>query len=359
MSTIETYGMEDLANEVFRQAEAAADYVQSTERIRVEIDPDGRPRLQVLDNDGSVIPELDGGLLMTEHAHSQLATAFEIPKVYYDRLREHHKELWTVSVNYLFDAEPKRRLVRVLDDRVRAFLSDGYRRRDNWDLVKAIYPTLAEMPDVRFTNLRLTETNMYIRASLPRIRAEVRVGDWVESGVVVKNSEVGAGTTAVYPYLFRLDCLNGMVSEHFGEAARHVGRRIDETDSARLIYSEETRRLDDQAWLAKVGDVVRACYNEAKFNEIVMQCRELAQIRMDVPPSQVCERLRKAHDVSVAEAEAIEKAIVEDGDLSGWGLLNAITATARDTASGDRAYELEALGGKLVADPRAVLTLVA
>ena len=41
------------------------------------------------------------------------------------------------------------------------------------------------------------------------------------------------------------------------------------------------------------------------------------------------------------------------GDLSVWGLANAVTRTAEDVADYDRATELEATGGRVIELPRA------
>jgi hypothetical protein len=40
--------------------------------------------------------------------------------------------------------------------------------------------------------------------------------------------------------------------------------------------------------------------------------------------------------------------LIEGGDLSRWGLVNAVTSTSQDAANYDRATELERIGGQVV-----------
>jgi hypothetical protein len=45
--------------------------------------------------------------------------------------------------------------------------------------------------------------------------------------------------------------------------------------------------------------------------------------------------------------------LIVGGDLTRWGFVNAVTATANHASSYDRASELEALGGQVLDLPRA------
>ena len=48
------------------------------------------------------------------------------------------------------------------------------------------------------------------------------------------------------------------------------------------------------------------------------------------------------------EQTSILRKLIEGGDTSQYGLLNAVTAYSQDVADYDRASELEELGGKIV-----------
>jgi len=49
-----------------------------------------------------------------------------------------------------------------------------------------------------------------------------------------------------------------------------------------------------------------------------------------------------------SEGDSILQHLIRGGDLSQYGLMNAVTRTAEDAASYDRATELEAMGQRVV-----------
>lgn len=65
-------------------------------------------------------------------------------------------------------------------------------------------------------------------------------------------------------------------------------------------------------------------------------------------PANVVEVLAKKVNASLDEQGGILRALIEGGDLSAWGLLNAVTAQAHTARSYDRAVEFEAAGGQLL-----------
>ena len=85
-------------------------------------------------------------------------------------------------------------MVRTLDGQARAFLSDRYRRLDNFDLASSVLPVLGEMGDgIQIISAEMTETRMYIKVINKRLELEVQKGDVVQAGMVLSNSEVFCG----------------------------------------------------------------------------------------------------------------------------------------------------------------------
>lgn len=294
---------------------------------------------------------------VTRHAHGQIADHLGVPFKFYERLRGGHADLFAHLANGLFAQAPSKRLVRLLDGQVRAVLSDRYRVRDNLDLLEqAILPELSLFPGpTSFLRCELTETNLFIKIGLPGFEKPVtpKVGDVIEGGVLVKNSEVGAGALLVCPYTTRLSCRNGMVHMDLGQRRIHVGRRATGSgeEEAWDLYSDETLRLDDAAFFAKCRDTLRAVLTETVFDRIVDQMRELAQIRPTSAPDKTIEVLADRHGLNEGERGSMLAALIEDGDLSAWGLVNSITQTARDLDDIERQVELESLAGRLTSDP--------
>ncbi len=125
-------------------------------------------------------------------------------------MRSQAPELLAANVNEWFHQKPERRMLRTLDGSMRAFLSDRYRRLDNYDLASAVLPVLKEMGEgLKIVSTELTESKMYIKVINERLELEVKQGDVVQAGMVISNSEVGMGSLKVEPLIYRLICTNG------------------------------------------------------------------------------------------------------------------------------------------------------
>ncbi|HEX4215626.1 MAG TPA: DUF932 domain-containing protein [Candidatus Dormibacteraeota bacterium] len=287
-----------------------------------------------------------GRLPLRELAHEQIADHLEIPRRYYGRLRERHRGLFDETVNTLFREAPSRRLVRALDGRVRAFLSDRYRRLDHEDLCEAVLPVLGAIPDVSFPSVEVTETHLYLKAVAPRVSGEVRPGDVVQAGVVISNSEVGMGALVIRPLVFRLVCANGMIVD---DALRrhHVGRHIEVSEGGTL-YGDETLRADDRAFWLKVRDLVGAAVTESRFASVLDRLRRAAASTEMSDPGGGVRELGRCFGFSVGEQGSVLRHLTLGGDLTRYGAVNAVTSASQEAPAYDRATELEAVAGSIM-----------
>ncbi len=131
-------------------------------------------------------------------------------------------------------------MVRTLDGKARAFLSNRYRRLDNFQLAETLLPVLGEQEiDLKRSSFAITDTKMFMKVVFPRVSGEVRVDDVVQSGVLITNSEVGAGVLRITPLVFRLVCLNGMVVQTSVDQMR--GRRARRAMFSRLLRRKNCR----------------------------------------------------------------------------------------------------------------------
>jgi Domain of unknown function (DUF932) len=338
----------ELAQELERQAKERRDFVGDTRRMQLATEEAGqstRPVL-VLDNAGE-----DGGVgtfPLNEHAHGQLAARIKIPKPYYDRMRHEAPELLTTNVNHWFRENPEKRLVRTLDGRVRAYLSNRYRRLDHFDLAEFILPVLAETGATDIVSCEVTDLRMYLKATFPTIEAEVRPGDIVRSGVVVSNSEVGAGALSVVPMFDRLICSNGAIVTEYAQQRIHTGKRITESEELLEIFSDEALAADDHALFLKVRDLVKACATDVQFEQIVASLRETTERPITEPVGTV-EELANRFSLTEGERQGVLKNLIIEGDLTQWGAVNAVTRFSQEVESYDRATELETIGGRVAA----------
>ena len=363
-----------LAEELTRLQATKIDYVVDTRRMSLASDRLGVGHVLTEggSNEGRAVSYLtfdtdahhDGtaGGPVLDYAHNQIAQRLGIPRKYYDRLREDAPSLLDENVNHWFHGAPEQRMIRTLEGKVRAFLSNRYRRLDNYDLMeRAVLPEFARFGDrLVFHTAALTDTRLYIRAVLPELALDVEAqpgnhtfvdaaGDIVMAGVQIRNSEVGAGKLDISPFIWRLRCLNGLVVADRGMSRYHVGKAEDEETFA--IYADDTLAADDAAFFLKVRDAVRAALDSVQFTAIVDQLREAAGAEPLTNPVKSTEVLAKSHNLLDSEQESILHYLTTGGDLSQWGVVNAITRAAKDADGFDRQAELETLGGELVALP--------
>lgn len=351
--------LQELAAELERQNAAKADYVADTRRMHFNTiladDGSGSPgsRLSEIDLVGEGGAEDTSGLVVTDHCHHQIAGHLNIPFGFYRRLQGQLPSLLDENVNRLLRHDPQRRMIRTLDGRARAFLSDRYRRLDNHELARVVLPILQEIgPDVRVESCALTEKRMYIKAVTPRITGQVKVGEEVCAGVFISNSEVGDGRLRVEPFIYTLACTNGMVlPKQLGESLRriHVGRRVDSDEESYRVFRDETLQADDTAFFMAVADVVRAAVDEVRFREVIEVMRAAAAGKALESVTLGVERLATAEGLNDGEKDSVLTHLAGGGDLSRWGVLSAVTRASQDVDSYDRATELEELGGAILA----------
>jgi len=331
--------MTDLALRINHDRYKKHDFVADTSSMHIT--PLGA--LSVTDNDGEQI-KYD----INDHCHSQIARRLKIPKIYYDRMREEHIDLLSYNVTCLFRRESERRMIRTLDGTARGFLSDKFRLdMDNYDVANAAMPILAEVPDMKIVSAGVTDKRMYIKAQFPRIVADVKRGDPVSAGIVISNSEVGAGSLRIEALIFRLICLNGMIS---GELLKkyHVGARQGLDELTYAVLTQETREKTAEAMRSIIKDVTRAATDVLKFEERVAAFRNASEDKIEGDVIKGMEVLGNSMNLTKVEESDVLKKLIEGGDLSRWGLANAVTCAAADQEDYDRATEMERIGGDII-----------
>ena len=294
-----------------------------------------------------------GGFTLTDVAHGQIAQRVGIPQRYYDRMRTDAPALLTDNVNHWFEANPEPRLLRTLDGRARAFLSNRYRILDHYDLLNAILPKLQDT-GCDFASMQVTDRKLYLKCLFPRIEREVSVGDPVQAGLVISNSEVGLGSVKVEPLIYRLVCENGLIAPDGGMTKYHLGRAMDE--QAIEVFREETIKQTDTAFFMQVGDVVDSLLKPDVFDGLVNRLRDAKDQHItDIP--ETVEVTRKQLSLSDDERDGVLTALVEGGNPSIYGLINAVTNMSQQVEDYDRATELEKGAWGLLDMPAQLSTL--
>ena len=315
------------------------DYIAPAQALRLSEDGGNI----ILDNND--VQEVFGA---TDLFHRQIGAALNIPAKYYDLMKAQKPELLAENVNSWLYERDQEYMIRSMDygsGRVaRAFLSDRYRRIDNLEVASTVLPLFAGQPDMEVVSCEVTENRLHLKIVNHRLEAEVVPGDLVQAGVVISNSEVGLGAVSVQPLVYRLVCTNGMVCNDFGERRAHVGRQAKALEDSFHLYTDETIQAEDKAFMLKLRDTTLAAIEETRFAMIVGRLRESTNIRITGRIRHVVELTGKTYDLNQPEQDNILNYLISGGDLSLYGLSNAITRASQDVDSYDRATALEGIG---------------
>lgn len=284
----------------------------------------------------------------TNYTLNQIADNIEMPRSYINRLIEAKAtDLMADNVNYWLKKEPQTRMIRTVGTNARAYLSDRYRTLDNWDLMSAILPTFEEK-GLELKSSELTDTKLYLKATLPTMRQEVKVGQVVEAGICVSNSEIGAGSVKVQPLVFVLSCMNGAIM-NTSIRKYHVGRNsYDLTDGIQHLLTNETKDANDKAFWMSVRDVVSSTFQADVFTGMVDKMREAADVPIKGNIEKVVEVTRKIYGLNEQVGASILENLIRGGDLSKWGLSNAVTFIANTAETYELATQLETVGGSIL-----------
>src|SRR6266498_1644233 len=271
-----------------------------------------------------------GRYRLSETAEGGIADKLSIPRSYLRRMREQHLDLYDINVNAWLKRSDAKYLVRLLrsdacevclgerrvmdpndhdrwthcpqcdgqdpaDGIVRAFLSNGYRIIDNFDVLTAALHGITDAGvHVEIRSADLSEQRMYVKVWAPEVAAlapsllagyrspfdggAVRVGNggWsVEAaravaareglgyqpgtepvlfaGFEFSNSETGGGTFSISPQIVVQICGNGLTVTAEAAKKRHVGARMDE---GVVEWSAQTQRRNLDLISSQITDAV-------------------------------------------------------------------------------------------------------
>ena len=296
----------------------------------------------VLREDGRTLDMGEREFATTDLFHRQVSSSLGIPAKYYDLMQAQKPALLAENVNTWFSDRDQNYMVRSLGGIARALLSDRYRRIDNMEVASAVLPLFAGMEGIEVMSCELTESRLYLKVVNHRLEMAC-VGDRVQAGVMISNSEVGLGAVAVQPLVYTLACTNGMVVNSLGERKTHVGRAAKGIEDFGII-SDETMEAEDKAFMLKLRDITMSAIDEARFGLIVGQLEESAGAKITGRVQDVVEVTGKEYGLGMAEQDGVLRYLIEGGDLSLYGLSNAVTRMSQDVENYDRATALEGIG---------------
>ena len=179
---------------------------------------------------------------------------------------------------------------------------------------------------------------VFARAVLPN-DAEIRPGDAVNAGVALR---AAGPEILVHPYVFRQVCTNGAIMAHSFQSQRL--ERIESTEVFLPTFGIIST-------LAELRRAIGACAARKAFSVAAGAMRSATEVQSDIA-LHLLPLLRRLPNEMVGYAiREIFREFNDTDDRSAYGLMNAVTAVARDARDPETAWRLEVLGGELPAHP--------
>lgn len=335
----------ELAREIKRQSETKLDYIAKGPALK----------LNTAQNSIALTNGKESIYGLTELSHKQLADRSGMPQKFYDDLRQNFPALLDHNVNTLLPAKNEAVMVRTLDSRVRAVLSNKYRILDNFDFLETILPVLLDA-GFQVASCAVTDTRFYLKVLSPKITGELKVGEVVRAGFCFSNSEVGLGRMTAQMLAEIASCTNGMIfSSEYGFGRNHSGSRIEFSEAVESYFTAETRRIDDIAFFNKLRDVVKGLIGSSEgFQKALNRMRQAAEQKL--PQGSTVKMLNGVSEVltlNTQEKEGVLAHLLKSNDMTVWGLSSALTRYSQDVSDYDRATDFEIMGANVLELPRA------
>lgn len=371
----------DLVAELDRQKSARFDFVADTRSLGVKVDDRG----PVLHSQGIETTEFipKAGLPIGDEAIAQLGDrlAPAIPRRFLRDLISDRPQIAEGLLTDLLHATGKPNLVRCLDDKVRAFLSDRYQPVDNYELAFTALEVAREQGgevvecSLSEQNLRIKLTNRSVFDALDDVRtgttgwfaggignqkylsrvAANTTGDLpggpgtVHPLITIGNSETGHGSSHCRLGILKAICFNLATVETVVQQV-HLGGRLEPG-----IFSQETIRKDAEVVLCKAKDAITTAFSTERFQHIINLCK----VAQDTPVQRT-----KVIDFVVGEGlitqdqrDSLLLYFAAESETA-YGFAQAAARLAQDIENGDTAADLEAFAGKVISKP-STLPLVA
>lgn len=342
-----TKNMTVIAEQIMAASRAKQDYLVQASQLRLVA---RKTEVRV------TAPEFDAEADQT--FQRQLASQIGVPFRYWSKMQTEAPELLQDNANLWLERETNTRMIRTLNRNhyekplARAYLSDAYQRIDN-DFVAntALGAIMESAGDMEIICSNLGTSKLTIQAKFPKIEGEVKVGDAVQGGFVLRNGECGDAAISVTPIIYRLVCLNGMIAgKTFGNNGyrrHHIGSRI-EMEEGKEFYKLDTIEADLNATALKVRDHIEFLSDPKWFQDALVTLRAAADSKELANPIKAVEKIGKPFNLDQTEQLTVLEALIKSQDYSKWGMANALTALANGVNSYERSVELQQAGGNVI-----------
>ena len=314
--------------------------MRTWDEVREQVELDDRNKWDMAVNanelkmaeDGTfMLPGQDGPVPVqsrpNDYAIGQLCGRLEIPARYLRRLPH---PLQAQLINHdlkKVENGDRRFMLRCKGSMIRAFLTEKYSRIDNREVLD-IVSNLALQMDHQFREFYLDERGFWAKILINDLRTwdPSHEGKELKLGLLIGNSEVGARSISIEPFVYRYSCTNDMVIQE--ERSLHQRHMHLKTRELRMRVMEAVNNAIEG------GDDALDRFSKSVEEEVDH-------------PSAVIARLAKKRGLSEKLRDQVKSSYEEEPNKSRFGIINAFTATARKL-DGDNRIDLERYAGKLL-----------
>lgn len=377
--------LRNLVAELDRQRATKIDFVADARSMRVETVKGGA-------NDGALVirPNPDApiairefvtseGIEISKNALSQIGARVspDVPAKFLGELAAARPSRAAELLSGLMADTGRKNLVRCLDGKVRAYLSDQYRILENYDLAFGALDVAREV-GAEVLEASLSDRTMRIKLVSKNIFDAIdatRSGGtgWYAGGlgdqkylskiaatskgdlpggpgtvwpvVTVGNSETGQGGMFVRFGILHGVCFNLATLEDVVTQV-HLGSKMEVG-----MFTAETITADSRAIMLKARDAIAAAFNPDRFKALVAKIKGSNEIEIANPTSAVGNLVENA-DLSEDAKNSILAHFLADYRPTVYGLSQAVARYAQETDDGDEAGDLESLAGRIITDEK-------
>jgi len=375
--------LSNLVQELERQREARIDFVADVRHLAVEVNGG----IKLVPTTGQAFEWMPNGPMeFNRSAYNQLAEKCSpsVPFNFFEKMMTERPKRLADLINGLHADDPKKRLVRTLDNKVRAWLSNSYRVIDNYDMAFTCLDE-ARKKNAQVFEASLSDKRMRIKFTTQEVWDKIDItqrsgpqGGWyagaignreligktilgatireelpggpgtIHPVVTVLNSETGHGGFHVRLGILMGICFNIATLETIVTRV-HLGDRLEEG-----IFSPETISAESKAIMLKARDAVRAAFDQEKFAGIVAKAKAAQTDKIEAPAAAV-DNVIEVCQINEEHKEALLTYFLRDYDSTRFGLAQAVSRRAQDLDDPDDAGELENIAGKIIRDPATIL----
>ena len=311
--------------------------------------------------------------LYSEHFISTMCEKIKLPRVYFEHLsRSLYGDMIDYNVSELFNRAEGNFLLRSFvnpdtgEGIARALLSDKFKVIDNLDVLYACMKAIKDTGvNVKIESCDITETKLHARFYCPDIiqQAPELLSNYrsprrglnddsdfgIYAGFTIQNSEVGTSSFQIAPRLVVGACRNGMVFKRDASKWKHLGSRMDE---GIVKVQQDTKAKEHELIMLQARDAVATfCspdYLGSKIESISSNNHSITK------PQQAIDHVIKHYELPKTITDDLMTYFTKGGDVTRFGISQAMTAIAYEYPNADTAHEIEVASVKLMTSSLAI-----